>query len=208
MLRNNLFFQSFFLSFFLTNFILRNQIFAAKSHSVQIGISLLSHGLTKTTQSPSAKADLIGPTYYNFNIQTHFQITQNWLLSPELIYMPNFLLPRQSPDSTVKTSFMILGLPLTHSLNSTLDLDIGPAIVSYEIKGSGGTTTLNNGNGTSTFAIPARSETTRTIGILAGVNFIKIPYYFGLQAMAEGILDSQKKNYSLILKFTTDAFNF
>lgn len=169
---------------------------------------MLSHGLNRQTQQASGDVGFLGTTYYQLYFQTHFGIVGPWQLSPNLSYMPDFLLPRKAPGDTAKTTYLIMGLPLTYQLNSAWDVSGGLALMWYTIKGESGTTTLNNGNGTSTFARPGQISTARTLALTLGGAWNSPAGRFGLDGLIEGFTNSQKRNYSLLLSVSFDLWNW
>lgn len=181
---------------------------AAKDSTFQVGANLLSHGLNRETQQASGQTSFLGTTYYQLYFQTHFGVTSTLQFSPNLSYMPDFLLPRKTSDGSVTTSYVILGLPVLYRLNDSWDFGGGPAILWYTVKGSGGTTTMNNGTGTATFARPGQSSTSKTVGLTFGAGWNMSAGRLGADAMIEGLTNSQKRNYSLLFSATYDLWDW
>lgn len=181
---------------------------AAEPRSLSFGLNVLSHGLNRVSHNPSADTSLMGTTYYNLDFQLHVPTSWQFLWSPRLIWMPDFLLPTKAPGSTVKTSFLILGSPITYAVNSSLDVSGGPALVSYQIHGPGGTTTLDNGNGTSSFALPGNTQTPRTVGLLLGTGYNSGNWRFTGDLLTESLGSAEKRTFSLMLAVAYSLYRY
>jgi hypothetical protein len=185
-----------------------NSVQAAKANGVELGIAALSHGLDRVAGDDTGQPSLLGTTYFNFAFQFHVPVTDRVLFSPEILWMPDFIFPRKEPGSTVATSFFILGAPLTLNLANNFDLDGGLAFINYEVKGPGGTASLNNGNTTSTFALPSETHSSKTIGLILGGSYNLPQVRFALDTMTEGFLSNGKRTFSLIWKITYTGLGF
>lgn len=172
------------------------------------GLDVLSHGLFRVAASPSGSPGTLGTKYFNLEFQTHILVSDSWYLSPEILWMPNFLLPTESAGGSAKTSFLILALPLTYKIDEDFDAGGGLAFINYQIAGAGGTEQLSNGTGTSTFAVPGSTVTARTIGLQVGAGYSYKPVRVSIDIMTEGLLSSSKRTLSVLLGFTYNAFNF
>lgn len=181
---------------------------AVQAKSFDVGIAALSHGLNKVAKDSTGKTSILGTTYWNFHFQTHLLLTSDFLFSPAVVWMPDFLYPAKAPGSEIKTSFLILKLPLTYNINNAVDVNGGLALLSYQIKGPGGTTTLSNGNSTSSFALPGETQTPRTVGLLLGAGYNAEPFRVSLETITEGLLSSKKRTFSLMFTFSYSLFKF
>lgn len=181
---------------------------AGATSTLQVGASLLSHGLNRTTQKASGDTSLLGSTYYQFYFQNHFAINGPWQFSPNVSYMHDSILPTPSAGGTSKNTYFILGLPVTYQLNDRWELAGGPAFLWYTIKGEGGTTTLNNGTGTATFAKPGQSSTSTTLALTFGGGWNWAAGRVGTDFVVEGFTNTQKKTYSLLVSASFNAWSY
>ena len=172
---------------------------AADHNSFLIGLNVLSHGLNRVSKEPSGATSALGTSYYNLDFQYHYEYAGGVFFSPRITVMPDFLLPAKSPDGALKTTFLILGLPVTYNMGSSWDLNAGLALILYQLSGSGGTTTLSNGNTTSNFALPGRNESSKTVGLLLGTSYHYESYRLQFDTMTEGLLSNSKRTFSLML---------
>jgi hypothetical protein len=181
---------------------------AAKPYSGYLGLDILSHGIDRTTQSTNGSLSLFGSMYVNFDSQVFFPLSTDFYFAPRLLWMPDFLLPSRSAGGSAKTSFLIFEIPLVYNYNEAFDVSAGPAVLFYEIKGSGGIEKLGNGNGTTDFAIPGRTQTIRTIGWFLGASYSNNGFRYTLDTATEGLLSSSKRTISLVFTVAYNAFNF
>lgn len=179
---------------------------AVEPGTVSAGVTALSHGLNRVSQNPSGKTDTLGTTYFNLDFKYHATLSADVLWSPHLVWMPDFLLPRSR--DFVKTSFLIIGSPLTYRLRGSWDVSGGPSVVMYQIKGSGGYTTLSNGNTVSRFALPGRTETAKTMALLLGTSYNRAPYRASLELLTEGLLSDKKRTYSVMFTLAYSIYRF
>jgi hypothetical protein len=77
-----------------------------------------------------------------------------WSLSPQLSFTP---LGHGSPDGGESTRILRIEGRVLRSIR-ILDLQLGVGLLNAIVSGSGGTINLNNGNGMTTFGIPADSS--------------------------------------------------
>lgn len=85
---------------------------------------------------------------------TDVTINESWALVPEI----DWVLPRDAGDGVTKNLFM-LRLDGAWKGGDWWRLRIGTSLMINNIKGKGGTKTVNNGGGTSDFYIPPDSKT-------------------------------------------------
>ena len=202
------FFKRYLIAAGLILFVMESTSQAVVPRSFSTGVGFLSHGLNRVAQAPTGETSLLGTSYYNLDFQMHFPLWDEWHFSPRIVWMPEFLYPTRAPNSSVKTSFLILGLPVTYNLSSNFDFSGGLALIQYNIAGPGGTTTLQNGNGTSTFALPGRSESSKTLGLLLGASYNSGSYRVSLDTMTEGATSNSKRTFSLMLTLSYSLFLF
>jgi hypothetical protein len=179
---------------------------AIKESSLYLGLSTLSHGLTKTTNSSSGDTTFLGPMYYPLILQSALSVGSNWKFAPFLGYT---LLTRNSPEGGEKTSYLILGLPFSDGLGGDgrtgFDWTVGPVLLMYTIQGTGGTARLSNGNSTATFGLPGNSQTSRTWALDLGLGYNTSTVRIGLDTLTEAVLSNSRRTFSLMLSI---CYNF
>jgi hypothetical protein len=191
---------------FIALILLSSPSFAAQPWEVDAGVDLFQHGLSRVSSDDSNSKSLLGSSFVNIDLQIHAPIAPSFSLSPRLMFMPNFLYPHKVPGSSVKTTYLILALPLVFESSESFDYDIGPAYLSYNVMGPGGTTELSNGNGTSTFAQPGDSVSAKTIALMLGGSYKVSGFRFSLDLFTEGLLSSSKRTFSLMVGATYAVF--
>lgn len=185
---------------------------ASGSNRFTVGLGVLSHDLGRISQNQAGETSTLGTNYFNLHMQGHVPLADSTFFSPQIIYMPSALFPHKSPDGKVVSNYFILGLPFTLAVAPPggywggLDFEIGPAIMNYTITGKGGTVTLNNGNSTAVFAIPSRTQTTRTIALEMGFVWTQESYRLALETLTEGLLSNQRRTYSIMVSLQFHAF--
>ena len=175
---------------------------------LDIGASVLGHGLNSVVNDPTGSTGTYGTLYYDLKAQAHFNYASDWDFSPALLYMPDFLLPYKAPSGLSKSTYMILELPATWTPMPTFSLEMGLALMRYTIEGAGGTTVLNNGNSSNSFAVPGSNQTATTIGALLGPSLIYNDFRFTLDLLAESPLSSAKRTLSLMFSINWNCWTF
>ena len=182
--------------------VLSSTSFAARPWEVDAGVDLFQHSLGRVSSDDTNAKSFLGTSFVNLEVQVHAPVATDISLSPRLIYMPSFLYPHKVTGSPVKTSYLMLGLPLVYTYSENFDFDIGPAYLSYSVVGSGGTTQLSNGNGTSSFALPGESVSAKTIALMLGGAFKWNQIRISADLFTEGLLSSSKRTFSLMFGAT------
>jgi hypothetical protein len=142
---------------------------AYKSSSYEVGYGFLFAGLAdRVTTTNNAKSNFLGTRWDSLHLATVHQYG-NAFLNPYLNYSL-----MQSPKSggDVKNTVWMLGLPIGYNFAGNgpiTDWNYSFGIYNYTLQGSGGTKTLNNGGGTSTFGIPGSSVSSRQFFVGIGV---------------------------------------
>ena len=186
-----------------TVFIFPNTSLAFKSKAASIGFGYYSQNvLNKVAQKDDGSTGVLGEPNYPLTLKYDHSLSMDWFMAPQLSYT---ILPRNTPGDSAKISITHLvfqfGQNLRGASSSTWDWYIGPGIINYEIKGVGGTTVLNNGTSSATFAQPGRSSTVRklTSNIGGSINFAQTR--IGLDLIIENLASSQKRTESLMLSY-------
>jgi hypothetical protein len=196
--------QKLLLGFCIVSFCLANltsqEAQAVKEKSLYIGLGLFSHNLTQVTQNSSGEPSFFGPIYYPFLAQSFFKLHDDWYIGPTLGYT---ILPRTSPEGGEKTSFLMVNSPFLRHFGpeNKFDWSVGPGFIFYIIQGAG-STVLNNGNGTATFAVPGRTQYSNTISLNLGAGYTVDYIHLSLDTITEGILSSTRRAYSIMFSVT------
>ncbi|MDZ4676817.1 MAG: hypothetical protein SGI74_04830 [Oligoflexia bacterium] len=173
------------------------------SNSLYLGLGVLTHNLMRVSQNNTGESNFLGPLYYPLLAQTYIDFQNDWFFGPQIGYTA---LPRTAPDGGSKSSFLLINTPLLQHFgeNDEWDWSVGPGFIFYIIQGTGGTTALNNGSGTSTFAQPSRTQLASTISLNLGVGYTYEYIHVGIDTITEGVLSSSRRSFSLMLYFTYD----
>ena len=160
------------------------------------------NALNETANDATGKTGLFGTTNYPFIFKYDYEMTSGWFVAPQLNYT---LLPRKTKGDGAEVT--INHIVFNFGRNSgNYDWSFGPGILRETIKGKGGTTVLNNGNSTSTFANPGRSVTTQniTLDLGAGIESGKFRYGLDLYFVAPFSSKERTQNlmFSVIYNFT------
>ncbi len=178
---------------------LSSTCFSATTRRLDLGLSYISYHLFRTAQADDGSKGTLGSSFYDLKIQYHAPITESILFSPELLFMPEQIHANKSPDGALKTSITILSAPFVYNIYDAWDVSTGFGILHYTLKGNGGTQVLSNGNGESTFSLPSRSVTTRTLVWQFGAAYRWRETRFGVDYVIQDLFSSRKRAYSLVL---------
>jgi hypothetical protein len=133
-----------------------------------------------------------------FNLGTQYQLFENISLVPEF----GLLWPFGTTDdeNTHKYSYFFNG-HLAYSFLERYMISLGTGMYLTTIKGDGGTATLPNGDGYTSFPVPNGASTTRNIvAILGGQSFIfKKEWSVKAQVYAFNVLSSLNRSFSYTL---------
>lgn len=140
-----------------------------------------------------------------------------WFLSPQMSYT---FFPRTDPGTSAKVSTFRFLLPLGKNFGSAtssssfagsgfggfqFDWYVGPGWVQYDIKGSGGTTELNNGTTTSVFAVPGKNSYVGKMTTNFGVSLHTLSSRIAFDLMVENIASAKRRSQSFMVSY---AFEF
>ncbi|PIS10767.1 MAG: hypothetical protein COT73_07580 [Bdellovibrio sp. CG10_big_fil_rev_8_21_14_0_10_47_8] len=175
---------------------------AFKDGSFSAGMGYYSQNvMNKTSQAEDGSSKFLGEANYPLNLKYDFLISSNWFLAPQLSYTLFF--QRKTPGDTAKVNLMHLAFLFGKNFGSDLvpsfDWYIGPGLIQYEIQGAGGTTVMNNGTSTSTFAVPGRKSTIKKITTVLGTSWSSQHVRVGLDLIFENAFSSTKRTQSLML---------
>lgn len=151
-----------------------------------MGISYTSIHLFQLTDQQNAKKSMLGEGHYPLFYRYHINMS-NYILGVG-IYTDKLIGAKVAPDSGSTISVTMLSVPFIFK-QSSVDWILGSGILLYEIDGTGGTISLNNGGGTSTFLLPNETRTAKLLYAEAGVGIdIKTNYRLETSLLFTGIL--------------------
>jgi len=176
--------------------------FAGSANGLYAGLGLYAqNSFDKTTKTDDGSGSLLGA--YSFPLIARYNITfsDRWTFAPALCFTP---LPRDSGGGTAKTTFIHLSLPFVYRMNGggrDLEFYAGPGVSQYQIKGAGGTKTLNNGTTTATFAVPGGDSTSKLVTADLGFALDEDPHRMSVDFFIDGAGSPGKRSINLLLSY-------
>lgn len=166
------------------------------------GIGLYSQSsFNKTTKSDDGSPSLFGAYSFPLVLRYDYVFSDPWSVAPALYYT---ILPRSSGGSTAQTTFMHLSIPATYkfeAFENELEWCAGVGLSMYQVKGAGGTKTLNNGTGTSTFAVPGGTSTAKLVTLDLGMALLYESHRFSFDLFLEGPGSEDKRTINMMLGY-------
>ncbi|MFZ3229822.1 MAG: hypothetical protein WA160_06430 [Pseudobdellovibrio sp.] len=175
--------------------------FAFTNKTFSVGFGYYSENfLYKTSQKDDGKTGLLGEPSYPFNFKYDSTLSSDWFISPQLSYS---FLTRATPGDTAKITMTHLVFQFGKNVITTGKWDwyVGPGYMQYIIKGAGGTTVMNNGSTTATFAVPGRSSTIRKLSTNLGGSYVFESSRLGVDLIVENLMSSTKRSQSFMLSY-------
>lgn len=178
--------------------------FAFKEKAISVGIGYYSqNAISKVAVKDSGEKGFFGEIFYPFNFQYDYKLGGSWFVAPRLSYT---LFSRSSAGSTAKVTFAHLAFPFGQNFKASSgsliwDWWIGPGLMQYKMVGAGGTTQMNNGTGTATFAIPGDTVSIQKITTNLGVSVAQKNSRLGFDLMFENAFSSSKRTQSIMLSY-------
>ena len=163
-----------------------------------LGVSLLQRDyfrlLNKDTGTKPPKPET---NYPLIHLQYTFQAwDQTW--TPELVWMP---IEKKSADGGTKSSYLGLRVPIKNQLSMSSPnwyWVYGFSYFRYTIEGQGGTIMLDNLGSPQSFNLPSSKVTTQFLTLDAGLGYDWEQWSAGGTLLAEKILSSTKRSFSLM----------
>ena len=172
-------------------------------NSIGLGAGLYSQNLMQLSQNEKGEAKFLGTPSTVINLKFDFHLGDSWFLAPQVTYLP---MARSTAGDTAKISFyhvvFQIGANLLGSNRTNFDVYAGPGFIDYQIKGAGGTVTMNNGTGTATFARPGRDVEVKKITANIGSSFTLAGSRFGTDFIVENPGSKNKRGLSLMFSYT------
>lgn len=195
--------QPLFLSFLLVSFC-SNISFALVNDTWSLGLSYFSQNFwSETAQKRDGSAGFLGTANYALDLGYETSLANAWYWSGRLLYTP---LPRVADGNTADitlTQLKFLGGQNLDSLGrgGLVDYFFGLGIIKEDSKGKGGIVQMNNGTGTSSFAVPGSSSSN-----INGTQSVGMGYSFGAtrvlgEIVFENLLNESKRTQSLVIGF-------
>jgi len=121
-------------------------------------------------------------------------LNEQWLFHPEL----NWVLPQEVGQGVSKNIFMLRG-DFSYAMDDWWRLRVGTSLMINNIRGSGGTQRMNNGDGSADFFVPAESKTAVNNTLDLGVEMHSDEFAARFQTYIYSLLKSDRRQYSLSL---------
>lgn len=178
--------------------------YAFKNNTFSIGIGYHSrNALNRLSAKADGSKSLLGVTSFPLVLQYDWNFYESYFVAPQLHYT---LLPQEATDKSTKTTMthilFPIGMNFFESSDNAAEWFVGPGIVQYSMKGKGGIKTLNNGTGTSSFAVPGREVKIRNITLNMGLAYNFSVHRTAFTLIVENAALSSRHTESLNLTYT------
>lgn len=131
-------------------------------------------------------------------VSTHFMLTPHWYLAPEIAYV----LPRSAEERITKHLVMFRLDGMWKPWKEWLNIRLGTSMMVNHMTADGGTREINNGNGTSTFFVPAETRTSVNNTLDFGLEGVYKNVSLRSQAYVYSLTRSDRRQWSYVLSFT------
>jgi hypothetical protein len=172
-------------------------------NSLYVGVGYFSeNAYYKIQENSTAQTQFLGTADYPLVGLYHYELGDGYFLEPQIGY--NFLGRSAAGNSATATilNFMVpYGTTFSVFGLTGFDWTLGPGLLRRTLVGSGGTVTLNNGTGTTTFAMPSSSNSSTTLTLNAGLAYVFSGNRFAFDIISEGYL-SKKLNFNLMASYS------
>lgn len=166
-------------------------------HLFFVGVNTFTRSILKTTHVESGTYDNFSPVQIPLLLSYSYQLGYNSRLLIQLDYT---LFPKYGADGGSQETHLLLRVPYVRPFeNSTLEWKAGFAYHQTTINGGGGSTILNNGNGTATFYIPDSTSNSNSILGEIGLDYPYKKFIFETSLLVESPLNSISRNFSFLL---------
>lgn len=171
-----------------------------KPSSFGIGVGYFSQNiLSKTAQNQTGATGVLGEANYPINLKYDFPLFSDWFWAPQLSYT---ISPRSTMGSSAKVTLTHLSFLFGKNFGSDFDWYFGPGIFQQDIKGTGGTTVLNNGTGFATFAMPGSSSTSKKMTVNLGSSLMLGDSRLGLEFIIESAFSTSERTQSMMFSYS------
>lgn len=129
-------------------------------------------------------------------------------LSDKLTFLPeiNWVLPQMIEDSNIMINTFMFRADWGYSLIEWMRLRLGTSIMWQNQQGKGGKTTMNNGNGETTFYFPTENRSSYNNTLDIGAEVLLDQFAIRLQSYIYSVFKEEKRqvSYSLFLSYYWD----
>lgn len=168
--------------------------------ATDVGLGYFSQNvLNKTSQKETGEPGFLGEASYPLTIKRDIAFGGDWYFAPELSYT---LLPRTTPGATAKVTTTHVLFQFGKNAGGDWDWFVGPGIIMYGYKGAGGTTVMNNGTTTATFAVPGKDATVIQVTSNVGGSVTFGTSRIGAELIIENLMSSTKRTQSLMVGYS------
>jgi hypothetical protein len=172
--------------------------YAFNDKSFYAGVGYFSeNSIGKITQSPDGKTTTLGSITYPLILKYDRKLGSEYFWSPSFSYT---VLNRKG-ISGFETNIWHVMFPVGSNFSySNADWYVGPGILNRTVKGSGGNVELNNGESTSSFSVPGRAVSSRTVTLITGSSIQIENSRFAFDLITEGLLGT-KRTFNLMISY-------
>lgn len=159
------------------------------------------NALNEVANNAEGETGLLGTVNYPLTFKYDWAMVGNWFLAPQLNYT---LFPRETKGSGAKVTITHLVFNFGQNAADGFDWSFGPGIFRETIQGKGGTVTLNNGTGTSTFGNPGRTVTIQKLTLDVGGSYVSGRLHYGLDLYFIAPFSSKERTQNLMFSIAYD----
>jgi hypothetical protein len=175
-----------------------------ENFSVYLGAGAIGHDAGKVaTDATSSSKPILGDIYTHATLMTFLKVSDFWDLSGDFHYAIPY---KKSPEGGETSTIFGGGLRVFYRITNGLDVHLGPGVQFYQINGNGGTVSLNNGSGSSTFAIPSGSSTSRILYLDTGLGVSFGQIRLDSLVLISNLFSSNRRAISPVLNLSVGLF--
>lgn len=141
---------------------------AAHALEGSVGVSVVGHEAFSTAGDETSSMTLFGTLVPALTFDVEFELSKSLGLRPGLDFTP---IGRSTEDDAASMRLLGFSAPVTWNLGGSADLRAGPGILLVLLSGNGGTAELENGTGTSDFALPGGSSVASVLYLDVGADW-------------------------------------
>jgi hypothetical protein len=176
--------------------------FSWASNGYMLGVSAFSPDMNRTSKDQAGDKAMLAPFQYPLSLGYLVDWGGGYGGGAQSLFQLDYsVMPNKTPEGGTSETHLILHLPYQESIGSGgLSWKAGLLLHQTTLTGQGGTMQLNNGTGTSTFAIPGKTQTSRIFSLEAG-----LMQQFSNQVLLQGSVlvespfSSQIRDYALLI---------
>lgn len=168
------------------------------------GAGIFNHNAGKTaTDATSTAKPFWNEVYTQLSLTSIHPINFDWAFSPTFFYA---LPSKKSPEGNSSSSVFGLNLRGLYLLSSGWDIHFGLGLLYYRIVGTGGTVTLSNGSGTSTYASADKTKSSNQFALDLGGAYTYQGWRFEASLLVTNALASSKMALNQIFAITKEFY--